>query len=157
MGNDDSEFMALALDQARRAAMRGEVPVGAVLVGAQGDILASDGNRTIELHDPTAHAEILVMRRAGQSVGNYRFSGTTLYVTIEPCVMCAGAIVHARIGRVVYGADEPKAGGMVSCYRVGNDGQLNHTIVCEQGPMAQECSLILKDFFRARRKKNNCR
>lgn len=153
MKHTDRDFMALALHEARKAAERGEVPVGAVLVDAESRVLASDGNRTIELNDPSAHAEILVMRKAGQKQSNYRLTGSTLYVTIEPCVMCAGAIVHARVARVVYGADDPKAGGVVSCYRVGIDGLLNHTFVVEQGLMAQECSDVLKDFFRARRKK----
>ncbi len=149
----DVEYMLLALAQACLAAERGEVPVGAVLVGADGDILARDGNRTIELHDPTAHAEILVLRRAGKSIGNYRLSGSTLYVTIEPCVMCAGALVHARVSRLVYGAEDAKAGAVVSCYNVGRDGRLNHTLDVEAGVLADECSRILKDFFRRRRKK----
>lgn len=156
MGKDvlaDLDYMALALEQARLAAERGEVPVGAVLVDSHGVIVASDGNRTIELHDPTAHAEIVVMRQAGEAVRNYRLSGTTLYVTIEPCVMCAGALVHARVARLVYGATDPKAGGVASCYEVGRDKKLNHQIEVASGLLQEECSLILKEFFKQRRKK----
>lgn len=149
----DRDYMALAMEQARQAAERGEVPVGAVLVDQDGQILASDGNRTIELHDPTAHAEIVVLRQAGERMANYRLSGTTMYVTIEPCVMCAGALVHARVGRLVYGATDPKAGGVVSCYEIGRDNKLNHLIEVESGLLQEECSLILKEFFRQRRKK----
>ncbi len=149
----DFDYMTLALEHARLAAERGEVPVGAVVVDQDGRILAGDGNRTIELHDPTAHAEIVALRQAGEKVGNYRLSGTTMYVTIEPCVMCAGALVHARVGRLVYGATDPKAGGVVSCYEVGRDNKLNHLIEVGSGLMQEECSLILKDFFRQRRKK----
>ncbi len=149
----DEHYMELALEQASMAANRGEVPVGAVLVGTDGDILASGGNRTIELHDPTAHAEIVVLRQAGHNLANYRFLGATLYVTIEPCVMCAGALVHARIARLVYGATDLKAGGIVSQYEIGQDKKLNHTIAVESGLLQEECSLILKEFFRQRRKK----
>ncbi|MBI5556459.1 MAG: tRNA adenosine(34) deaminase TadA [Deltaproteobacteria bacterium] len=149
----ESRYMELALVQARLAAERGEVPVGAVLVGADGAVVASDGNRPIEYNDPTAHAEMLVMRQAGQKLTNYRLSGTTLYVTIEPCVMCAGALVHARVSRVVYGADDPKAGGMMSLYHVGRDGRLNHTLEVAGGLLAGECSAVLKDFFQRKRKK----
>ncbi len=149
----DRDYMALALERAKKAAQRGEVPVGAVLVDDTGLVLASDGNRTIELSDPSAHAEIVVLRQAGERVANYRLSGTTMYVTIEPCVMCAGALVHARVSRLVYGATDPKAGGIVSCYEVGRDSKLNHLIEVEGGVLQEECSLILKEFFRQRRKK----
>ncbi|MFH1215016.1 MAG: tRNA adenosine(34) deaminase TadA [Pseudomonadota bacterium] len=146
-------YMAIALDEARSAAERGEVPVGALLVDGNGDILARDGNRSIELHDPSAHAEILVLRRAGVKKGNYRLSDTTLYVTVEPCVMCAGALVHARVNRLVFGADDPKAGGVVSRYQVGIDKKLNHFLLVEGGVLADECSSLLSAFFRERRKK----
>lgn len=149
----DDAFMAVALDEARQSAQRGEVPIGAVLVGADGEILARAGNSPIVLHDPTAHAEIQVLRAAARKVGNYRLTGTTLYVTLEPCVMCAGALVQARVKRLVYGAEDPKAGGMVSCYQVGCDGVLNHTLAVRGGVLAAEATAILKDFFRTRRQK----
>ena len=145
-------YMKLALVEAEKSAARGEVPVGAVLVDPEGSILAADGNRTIELHDPTAHAEILVMRRAGIKTGNYRLTGTTLYVTIEPCVMCAGAMVHARINRLVFGASDPKGGGVLSCYQVSRDRKLNHSFSVQSGIMAEECASLLRCFFRQRRK-----
>lgn len=153
MPQSDQDYMLMALDEARMAADRGEVPVGALLIDSKGKIVARDGNRTIELNDPTAHAEILVMRRAGEVLENYRLLDTTLYVTIEPCVMCAGALVHARVSRLVFGADDAKAGGVISCYEVGLDGRLNHMVEVTRGVLGQECSLILKDFFRERRKK----
>ncbi|MCK5339693.1 MAG: tRNA adenosine(34) deaminase TadA, partial [Desulfobulbaceae bacterium] len=142
-------YMGLALEEAKLAAERDEVPVGAVLVDQDGTILAGDGNRSIELADPAGHAEMLVMRAAGRLLGNYRLAGATLYVTLEPCVMCAGAMVHARIGKVVYGAEDPKAGGLVSRYQVGRDGRLNHTLEVEGGVMADACGRLLTDFFRS--------
>lgn len=149
----DEAFMSLALEEARQSARQGEVPIGAVLVAADGEILARAGNSPIAHHDPTAHAEILVLRAAGQKVGNYRLADSTLYVTLEPCVMCAGALVQARVKRLVYGAEDPKAGGMVSCYRVGCDGVLNHTLEVEGGVLGVEAALLLKEFFRAKRRK----
>ncbi len=149
----DEAFMALALDEARQSARRGEVPIGAVLVAGDNEVLAQAGNSPIALHDPTAHAEILVLRAAGQRVGNYRLADTTLYVTLEPCVMCAGALVQARVRRLVFGADDPKAGGMISCYQVGCDDVLNHTLEVEGGVLAAESAAMLKEFFRARRRK----
>jgi tRNA(adenine34) deaminase len=144
--------MRLALAEAEKAAARNEIPVGAVLVGADGELLARDGNRSIELHDPTAHAEILVIRRAGEKIGNYRLTGSTLYVTIEPCLMCAGALIHARIGKLVFGAPDLKGGGIVSCYQVGRDNRLNHTIQVWDGIMATECATLLRVFFKGKRK-----
>ncbi|HIJ78470.1 MAG: tRNA adenosine(34) deaminase TadA [Desulfobulbaceae bacterium] len=144
-------FMELALDQASLAAERGEVPIGAVLVDGLGNILAENGNRTIELRDPSGHAEMLVLREAGQRIGNYRLTGTTLYVTLEPCVMCAGALVHARVERLVYGALDPKAGGVVSLFQVGSDNRLNHLLKVEGGLLAEESSTLLRDFFKRRR------
>lgn len=149
----DVHYMQLALEQAELAAGRGEVPVGALLVDAQGTVLACDGNRPIEYSDPTAHAEMVVLRQAGRSLANYRLSGTTMYVTIEPCVMCAGALVHARVSRVVYGADDPKAGGMVSLYQVGRDGRLNHNLEVTGGILGEECAAVLRAFFQRKRKK----
>ncbi len=145
------EFMELALKEARCAARRGEVPVGAVLVDASGNILARDGNRSIEHCDPAGHAEMMVLRAAGRRVGNYRLTGTTLYVTLEPCLMCAGAMVHARIGRLVYGALDPKAGAVVSLFTIGSDERLNHVMEIEGGVLAAESAALLRDFFRQRR------
>jgi len=147
----DQEYMQLALNEARKAGERGEVPVGAVLVDSTSGILAADGNRTIEYCDPAGHAEMLVMRAAGKRLNNYRLPGTTLYVTLEPCVMCAGAMVHARIERLVFGAEDPKAGGIVSSYIIGSDGLLNHRFIVEGGYCAEECAALLKNFFKMRR------
>jgi tRNA(adenine34) deaminase len=146
-----SDPMRLAIDEARKAGARGEVPVGAVLVDRVGTVLAADGNRTIEYCDPAGHAEILVLRAAGKRLNNYRLSGTVLYVTLEPCAMCAAAMVHARIARLVFGAEDPKAGGVVSRYSIGADGLLNHSFVVEGGHDAEECAALLKDFFKERR------
>jgi tRNA(adenine34) deaminase len=143
--------MAVALEEARLAAARGEVPIGAVLVDSGGVIIAQNGNRTIELCDPGAHAEMLVMRQAGRLLRNYRLPDTILYVTLEPCVMCAGALVHARVSRLVYGAVDPKAGGVVSLFQVGQDTRLNHLLIVEGGLLAEESATLLKDFFRERR------
>lgn len=145
--------MELALVQAKLSAGKGEVPVGAVLV--EGDrLLAASGNRPIGDCDPTAHAEILTIREAALACNNYRLPGTTLYVTIEPCIMCMGAIIQARIERLVFGAHDPKAGAVESCYRIGNDALLNHTLSVEGGILAKECGNILKEFFRQRRRKS---
>ena len=152
---DDSDYMRIALEEAVRAAEREEVPVGAVLVDADGQLLGRDGNRSIEKNDPTAHAEINVLRHAGAGASNYRLTGTTLYVTVEPCVMCAGALVHARVARIVFGAEDPKAGALVSCYQIGNDRKLNHTIQYTGGGLGKECGDLLRSFFRARRKNSS--
>ena len=140
----------MALTLAGRAASSGEVPVGAVLV--QGDELLAEGwNQPIAAHDPTAHAEVMALRAAGQSLGNYRFVDTTLYVTLEPCLMCVGAIVHARVARIVFGAFDPKSGAVESCLH-GFDAQgLNHRVESTGGMLAEECGEILKVFFRKRR------
>ncbi len=145
-------FMRLALAEAKKAAERNEIPVGAVLVGPDGNILAGDGNRSIELNDPTAHAEINVIRRAGEKTGNYRLTGSTLYVTLEPCVMCAGAMIHARISKLFFGAPDLKGGGIISCYQVGRDNRLNHTIQVWDGIMIAECSALIRAFFKRKRK-----
>ena len=148
---EDKKWMRLALEQAKLAGQRGEVPIGALLVDEQGCLLAAAGNSPIASQDPSAHAEMLVLRQAGSVVGNYRLPQTTLYVTLEPCVMCAGALVLARVKRVVYGATDPKAGALDSCYQVGQDKLLNHGLDVTSGVMAEECSQLLKDFFRHRR------
>ena len=150
MGSPE-RYMEVALAEARLAAERGEVPIGAVLVGSDDRIIAQNGNRTIELCDPGAHAEMLVFRQAGRLRGNYRLPETTLYVTLEPCVMCAGALVHARVSRLVYGAVDPKGGGVVSLFQVGQDKRLNHLLAVEGGLLAEESATLLKDFFRQRR------
>lgn len=146
----DEKWMRLALEQARIAAVDGEVPVGAVLTEG-GQLLAAAGNHPIGLKDPTAHAEILALREAARQRGNYRLPGTTLYVTLEPCVMCMGAIIQARIERLVFGAADPKTGAACSLYRIGSDGLLNHRLEIAAGILAEECSLLLKEFFRGRR------
>ncbi|MBU0730417.1 MAG: tRNA adenosine(34) deaminase TadA [Proteobacteria bacterium] len=149
--DSDSKYMEMALEEAAMAAERGEVPVGAVIVDQDGVILAQDGNRSIELSDPAGHAEILVMRAAGEKTGNYRLAGLSLYVTLEPCVMCAGAMVHARISRLIYGASDPKAGAVESLYGIGRDGKLNHALEVTGGVWADQASSMLKDFFKKRR------
>lgn len=146
----DAAFMRQALAQARRAAEAGEVPVGAVLVWGD-TLLASGANQPITMNDPTAHAEILVIREAAKKIGNYRLPETTLYVTLEPCIMCMGAILHARVQRLVFGALEPKTGAAQSCYTIGADDLLNHRLEISGGVLEAECSQILKDFFRKRR------
>jgi len=144
------KFMRLALREAQRAAKEGEVPVGAVIVH-DGGVVARAHNRPIHLNDPSAHAEILALRRAARKLGNYRLTGCTLYVTIEPCAMCAGAIVHARVRRVVYGASDPKAGANGSAITVLNHPKLNHQVEIVAGVLAEDCAAIVRDFFRRRR------
>jgi tRNA(adenine34) deaminase len=146
----DNSFMLLAIEEARAAAVAGEVPIGALIVH-EGKILARSGNRTIRDCDPTAHAEIIVIRETAQALRNYRMAGTTLYVTLEPCSMCAGAIVQARIPRVVYGADDPKGGAVRSCFEVLTSGALNHQVEIASGVFAGECASLLQTFFAARR------
>ncbi len=150
MGESDEDYMRLALEEARRAERAGEVPVGAVIaVGNQ--VVAEGFNRTIADRDPTAHAEIVALRAAAKAVGNYRLGGATLYVTIEPCAMCAGAIVQARLERLVYGADDLKGGAVRSCFAVLNDAQLNHRVEVTPGILAEECAALLQAFFAIRR------
>ncbi len=143
--------MRLALQEARKAGKLGEVPVGAVIVDEKGTVLASSGNRSIVDRNPSGHAEIVALQAAGQTLENYRLPNTTLYVTIEPCVMCAGAIVHARIRRLVFGALDSKAGAVVSRYRIGRDGKLNHQLEIEGGVLAAECGELLTSFFKKKR------
>ena len=147
---NDSEYMHLAIVQAQTAALRGEVPIGAVVV-ADDRILAATGNRTITDCDPTAHAEIVALREAARKIGNYRLPGATLYVTVEPCAMCAGALVQARIARLVYGADEPKGGAIRTCMQVLDAPALNHRVEVVSGVLAQESVQLLQSFFSARR------
>ena len=147
----DENFMRLAIEKARKAGEREEVPVGAVIVDGQQKVLAAAGNNSIGNSDPAGHAEMVAMRAAGKKIGNYRLLNTTMYVTIEPCVMCAGAMIHARINRLVYGASDPKTGGVVSCYQVGVDGKLNHQLNVEGGVLAEECAELLTSFFNNKR------
>jgi tRNA(adenine34) deaminase len=144
--------MQLALQEAERAAGRGEVPVGAVVAGSAGEILASSGNRTVELKDPTAHAELLVIREAARALGSERLVGCDLYVTLEPCAMCAGAIVLGRVSRVVIGAWDPKAGMAGSVGDLLRHPRLNHRPEVAGGVLEEECGALLRDFFTARRR-----
>jgi len=146
----DFVFMNAALSEARLAETAGEVPVGAVVL-RDGVLIAAGHNRVITDHDPTAHAEIVALRAAGRVLGNYRLEGCVLYVTLEPCAMCAGAILHARIPRLVYAAADPKAGACGSVLSVMNDPQLNHRVQVSSGVLAEECGALLTSFFRSRR------
>ena len=147
---DDQHFMQLALAEARASAKAGEVPIGAILVHAR-SILAHSGNRTICNNDPTAHAEILVIREGARLLGNYRLAAATLYVTLEPCAMCAGAIIQARIPRLVYAADDPKGGAFRSCFQILTNPKLNHQVDVTSGPCAQDSASLLQEFFSSRR------
>ena len=146
----DIQFMQEALAEARAAAAAGEVPIGAVLV-RDGKVLARSGNRTIRDCDPTAHAEMVVVREAARLLGNYRLADTTLYVTIEPCSMCAGAIIQARVPHLVYGADDPKGGAVRSCFEILSHARLNHQVGVTSGVLAADCASILQSFFANRR------
>jgi len=140
--------MQIALEEARACAEAGEVPIGAVLVYRE-EVLARGGNRTIR--DPTAHAEIVVLREAARKLANYRLAETTLYITLEPCAMCAGAIVQARVPRLVYGTDDPKGGAFRTCFEVLTNPKLNHQVEVTPGVLAEEASSLLQSFFAARR------
>ena len=144
-------FMELALEEAKRAGQIGEVPVGAVLISENDEILAAAYNQTIKLADPTAHAEILALRKAALEINNYRLLNTTLYVTVEPCIMCMGAIVHARISQVVFGTTDPKWGAAGSLYNYAEDERLNHRVEIMSGVCAEDCRRLMQDFFRTKR------
>jgi tRNA(adenine34) deaminase len=146
----DEAWMRHALKLARRAQDLGEVPVGAVLVGGD-EVVAEGWNRPIASHDPSAHAEMIAMREGAAALRNYRLGGLTLYVTLEPCVMCAGALIHARIGRLVFGASDAKAGAVNSVYDIIAHPKLNHRVDWTGGVLAAECGALLQEFFRARR------
>jgi len=150
----DRVWMQRALAQAAQAQQLGEVPVGAVLVDAQGELLATGFNRTIIDHDPTAHAEIVALRAGAKQVQNYRLPGASLYVTLEPCAMCLGAMLHARLARVVFGAADPKTGVCGSVLNLALEKQLNHHTQVEGGVLAQECGDTLRQFFKERRSKD---
>lgn len=150
------ELMARAIAEAQRGAAEGEVPVGAVVIaptkdGDNGAIAAAAHNRPIAFNDPTAHAEMLALRQAAAALGAYRLAGAALFVTLEPCVMCVGAMVHARIAELYFGARDEKAGALGSVYDIGRDGRLNHRIEVYGGLMEPECAALLRDFFRSRR------
>jgi tRNA(adenine34) deaminase len=150
------ELMARAIAEAQRGAAEGEVPVGAVVIAPargndDGAIVAAAHNRPIALNDPTAHAEMLALRQAAAALGAYRLAGAALFVTLEPCVMCVGAMVHARIAELYFGARDEKAGALGSVYDIGRDGRLNHRIEVYGGLMEPECAALLLDFFRSRR------
>ena len=146
----DEHYMEIALEQAQKAYAKGEVPVGAVIL-LDGEIIAHSCNQPISLNDPTAHAEILALRQAAKKLGNYRLNHCTLYVTIEPCVMCAGAMLSARINRLVFGALDPKGGAICSRYNLVDDRGLNYPLNITQGVLKEECGEIIQRFFRERR------
>ena len=147
---NDLEYMHLAIMQAQAAALRGEVPVGALVV-LEDRILAAAGNRTLTDCDPTAHAEVVALRDAARKTGNHRLTGASIYVTVEPCAMCAGALVQARVARLIYGADEPKGGAIRTCMRVLDAPALNHRVEVVSGVLAEESVQLLQSFFSARR------
>jgi len=153
MENLHETFMQVAIDQALAAGREEEVPVGAVIVDADRQVLASDHNRTIGNCDPSAHAEINVLRSAARKVQNYRLLSTTLYVTVEPCAMCMGAIVHARVKTLVFGASDPKWGAAGSLYQLGQDSRTNHRVEIIHGICEERCRRIIQDFFQMRRKR----
>jgi tRNA(adenine34) deaminase len=147
---DDERHMSAAIAEARRAEAAGEVPVGAVVV-RKGAIVGRGHNRNLLDNDPTAHAEVVALREAGRALGNHRLSDCELFVTIEPCAMCAGAMVHARIARLVYGTSDPKAGAVQSVMRVLNHPQLNHQMEVDSGVLSAECAALILEFFRRKR------
>jgi len=151
MADTHKYFMELALKEAKKAGQIGEVPVGAILVSENGEILSAAHNLTIKLVDPTAHAEIMALRKAAHEINNYRLLNTTLYVTVEPCIMCMGALVHARILRVVFGANDLKWGAAGSLYNYAEDDRLNHRVEIIAGVCAEDCRRLMQDFFHAKR------
>jgi tRNA(adenine34) deaminase len=151
--SEDAAWMQLALEQAALAARAGEVPVGALVI-KDGQILGQGYNRTLLENDPTAHAEIVALRQAAARLGNYRLVGCEMFVTIEPCSMCAGALVHARLARLVYGASDPKAGAVASVLQVLNHPSLNHKMTVQSGVLVDQCSALLQNFFREKRKES---
>jgi tRNA(adenine34) deaminase len=154
MPSESDEFwMNHAIEAAREAENLGEVPIGACLVDKNGNLLAIAGNRTITDNDPTAHAEILVLRQAAARIGNYRLLNSTVYTTIEPCAMCAGALVNARVKRLVYGAKDERFGAVETHFRICDSQVLNHRIEIESGVLAEECRSLMQEFFREKREK----
>jgi tRNA(adenine34) deaminase len=151
MADTHENFMKLALLEAEKAGQIGEVPVGAIIVSENGEITAAAHNQTIKRVDPTAHAEILALRKAALEINNYRLLNTTLYVTVEPCIMCMGAIVHARMSRLVFGTTDPKWGAAGSLYNFADDNRLNHRVEIVADVCADDCRRLMQDFFRAKR------
>ena len=149
--SDFTDAMRTALAEAEQAAQHGDVPIGAVLVDTDGKVVAADHNRREELADPTAHAEMLVLQQAGRALGTWRLTGYTLVVTLEPCAMCAGAAVHARLDRIVYAAPDEKAGACWSLYNIPQDARLNHRVELEAGLMEEEAAQLLREFFHEKR------
>lgn len=154
--DSDEAAMRLALEQARHAAVAGEVPVGAIVVDANGCVIGSGFNQTVSRHDPSAHAEIIALRDAGQRTANYRLPGASLFVTLEPCLMCMGAMMHARLARVIFGAADPKTGACGSVVAAQDIQQLNHHTEVDGGVLSKDCGEILRDFFRERRTRHKC-
>lgn len=153
MSSDSDElWMNRAIEAAREAEIVGEVPIGACLIAENGELLSIAGNRTITFSDPTAHAEILVLREAAAKIGNYRLLNSTIYTTVEPCAMCAGALVNARVKRLVYGAKDERFGAVETHFRICDSEKLNHRIEIEAGVLAEDCRSLMQDFFRKRRK-----
>lgn len=148
---NDTYYMGLALEEAKKAGQKGEVPIGCVIVAETGKVISAAHNLTIFLTDPTAHAEILAIRNAAETIGNYRLPGFSLYATIEPCIMCMGAIVHARFARVVFGAHDDKWGGAGSLYNLADDSRLNHCLSVVPSVCAEESRTLIRDFFKRRR------
>jgi len=155
MHDNHSKLMKFAINEAVKAGQNDEVPVGAVIVGESGEILSLAHNSTIKLSDPAAHAEILALRMAAKRLLNYRLLNTTLYVTVEPCIMCMGAIIHARVSRVVFGTNDPKWGAAGSLYNFANDSRLNHQPEIIGGVCKDECKSLIQDFFRSKRNPND--
>jgi tRNA(adenine34) deaminase len=151
MSDTHENFMELALDEAEKAGQIGEVPVGAILVAENGEVLSAAHNQTIKQVDPTAHAEISALREAAIKTNNYRLLNTSLFVTVEPCIMCMGALVHARVKRVIYGANDPKWGAAGSLYNFSEDFRLNHRLGIINGVREEECRELMQTFFRAKR------
>jgi len=147
--------MQRALSEAFKAYEMGEVPVGAVVVSGQGKVLSKAHNETIRRHDPSAHAEIIALRKAAEVLKNYRLNKTRIYVTIEPCIMCAGTLIHARVEEVIFGVSDPKGGGLVTLYQLGNDPRLNHHLKITSGVLQTECEEIIQRFFKEKRKNKN--
>ncbi len=152
MDNKHLAWMKMALGEAHKARQKQEVPIGAVLVSENSELLSAAHNQTITRQDPTAHAEILALRQAAAKVGNYRLLNTTLYVTVEPCPMCMGAAIHARVSQVVFGTRDPKWGAAGSLYHFGADQRFNHQLAVISGIYEDECTQLMQDFFRAKRK-----
>lgn len=151
LAESDEYWMHKALELAKQAALKGEVPVGCIIVSSEGEQLGAGFNQPISKHDPTAHAEVMALRDAALASGNYRLPNTTLYVTIEPCTMCVGAMMHARVGRLVFGAPEPRFGAVVSSKQLLDESEFNHRIDYSAGVLKQQCADTMREFFRSRR------